>query len=711
MKYLYVLVTIVLANSFGHSQNAFNCLSHETYLEEIKNNPEFKMNQDMLERETEILIKNRAANKTTSATYIIPIVFHVIHTGGSGNISSAQIVDQVAILNREFKRQQADTALTPWAFKALAASFDVEFRLATKDPNGDCTNGIDRVYNSLSTCSNTWDEVKSLSYWPSNRYLNIWLVESMHYPGNNSCVGGGYSAFPGGPANKDGVVIRGDLIGSIGTAATNSSWGNFKGRYLVHELGHWFNLIHIWGDNNCGNDFVNDTPPAVIDNSGCPSFPHNPNNACGSNANGEMYTNYMDYTNGSCLNMFSAGQVVRMTAAINSSASGKNNLWTVNNLNFTGTNDPYIYPAACAAEPDVLPYGALTVCQGDSARFTDYSYGGLSTSRLWNFSGQPASSLTDSIVKVKYNNTGVYSIALTKNYQTLSATTTFTNKVYVIPNTVIQNYVMPFTDSLESPLKFANEWTIINKNNDLRTWQQLNSTAYSGNGCVGIMNFKASAPSVDEMISPPYNFSSAITATLNFQIHSAMTATNNTDRLQVFMSADCGSQWYLLQQKSGTLLRSVPGLLMSSHTPPAGSSEWRSESIDLPAIWDARPVRFKFTFTSGGGNNIFIDDINLAGEYQTTAIKKQISVTEISVFPNPAGQLINIEYITTKAEQVKIDIFDVLGKLCVTQSNDNSSTGKKTSAIDIKELKSGVYFIHFTRDGIVSETTKFIKEN
>src|SRR6185369_9812644 len=101
-----------------------------------------------------------------------------------------------------------------------------------------------------------------------------WITQVMHYSGTPDCVGGGYATFPGGNPLLDGINIRGDLISNIGTAATNGSWGNFKGRYLIHELGHWFNLRHIWGDATCGNDQVGDTPPAVASNSGCPLFPH-----------------------------------------------------------------------------------------------------------------------------------------------------------------------------------------------------------------------------------------------------------------------------------------------------------------------------------------------------------------------------------------------------------------------------------------------------
>jgi len=706
-KILLLVISFGAAASFA--QNGFNCISDELYKQQMANDPVFRKNQEALQLATEKFLNEQSANRTNSATYIIPVVFHIIHTGGSGNISTAQVLDQITILNKEFNRQQADTALTPAAFKPLAAPFNVEFRLATRDPAGNCTNGINRIYNSLATCSYGWDDVKALSYWPSNRYLNIWLIESMHYPGNYSCNGGGYSTFPGGPANKDGIVIRGDLISNIGTAATNPSWGNFKGRYLIHELGHWFNLIHIWGDANCGNDQVNDTPPAVIDNSGCATFPHNPNNACGSDANGEMFNNYMDYSTGTCLNMFTVGQVARMTAAVSLNAS-RANLWSNANLNLTGTNDPYIYPVSCGAVPQILPFGPIVVCKGDSVKFTDYSYGGQITSRSWNFSGQPATSLTDSIVKVKYNIPGIYSVSLTTNYLSTSATATYVNKVYVLSGATNTNYFVPFSDSLDNNSKFNNDWVVINSNNDSRTWQQLSTANYSGSGCVGIQNFGGTAPSIDDLISPAYDLSGVASATLSFKLHSAQTATSNVDRLKIYLSGDCGSQWFQMYQKSGATLKTIPTLKTQPYFPPSGPGEWRTENIVLPNIWGSAPVRLKFSFTSGGGNNIFIDDINLQGEF-SVGIKPEFLPDEVVLFPNPTDGAISINFSLAQRASVEVEVYDLLGKLCFSQGTTAASEGKNSIRLETANLKEGAYFIRLKQDGKAIYNSKFLKQN
>lgn len=671
-----------------NAQNQHGCLSNLIFEQNIKENESFKNNQLMLEAFTKNF--TNSTFKTSAVGYTIPVVFHVIYSNAAGNISDAQIIDQINILNKEFKRQQADTALTPSAFKPLASAFNVEFRLATKDPSGNCTNGINRIYSDLTNCSYINNDVKSLSYWPSNQYLNIWLVQSMRYSTSVPCNGGGYATFPGGSAVLDGVNIRSDLIGSIGTAATNSSWGNFKGRYLIHELGHWFNLRHIWGDANCGNDFVSDTPIHENDNSGCPTFPYKAFNSCGTGANGEMFTNYMDYTNGGCLNMFTAGQVARMTAALNSTVSGRNNLWSNSNLISTGVADPYVYPPTCCANPAILPLAPVIACVGDSIKFTDYSYGGFSTSRTWNFTGGSSNSTTDSIVKVVYYATGVYNVNLTKNYLSSSKIQAYPNHIYILNNTANSFYNFPLTEGFENPLSFNNSWTVVNRDN-LTTWNLTNSTNYSGSYCAALQVYNQSAPAVDELISPSLDMSSANSVTVNFKMHYAVTSfTPNTDKLSFQVSTDCGKSWFQLYNKTGNSLKTVTNTISTSYTPTAGSSEWRTESIVIDDSYLSNNWYFKFVFTNnGGGNNFFIDDINLNGISTIGLNEKNETSNFINLLPNPANDKVLMQF--KNFEQKTIEIYNQLGQLLNT-----INTSEKDINITTSNLKEGVYLFSIT---------------
>jgi len=180
--------------------------------------------------------------KTKKATRIIPVVFHVIHSYGESNISKEQIEDQIRILNEDFSRTNSDTSNTRSMFKARASAFDIEFRLARTAPDGSCTEGITRKYDPINTIEDYEDnnnEAKtSVSAWPRDKYLNIWVVTQIKSSSTTGTILG-YAQFPGQGASTDGIVIRHDRVGTIGTASVGD-----KGRTLTHEIGHWLGLYH-----------------------------------------------------------------------------------------------------------------------------------------------------------------------------------------------------------------------------------------------------------------------------------------------------------------------------------------------------------------------------------------------------------------------------------------------------------------------------------
>jgi hypothetical protein len=230
----------------------------------------------------------------------IPVIVHVLYNNAAQNISDAQIRSGIEALNRDFRRRAADTVNTPQRFKKLAADVQIEFALATADPFGRATTGIERKQVSRIG----WmadDKMKhtadgGMNGWNSNSYLNIWIV--------NLIGGSGYSSVPGSAPENDGVVINYAAFGTINTTAPFH-----LGRTAVHEVGHWLGLKHIWGDAACGDDGINDTPPQGFFTKGCPSGFRS---SCNNGTSGDMYMNFMDYTNDECMNLFTAGQRERM---------------------------------------------------------------------------------------------------------------------------------------------------------------------------------------------------------------------------------------------------------------------------------------------------------------------------------------------------------------------------------------------------------------
>ena len=271
----------------------------------------------MLETETKIQ-KWLASNNQSKATdpYItIPVVVHVLWNDPIENISDAQIQSQIDILNEDFRKLNADTLDDLHTFYDFTADAGIEFCLASYDPDGNPTNGITRTFTDSISFIGVGNEKYSASggidNWDPESYLNIWVC-------NLDASGGtlGYATFPSDLAanpDDDGVVIRYQSFGSSGTAEAP----NDLGRTATHEVGHWLNLRHIWGDDICGDDLVDDTEPSENNNFQCPTFPHNANSSCGTGQDGEMYMNFMDYVDDDCMNMFTWGQSDRMEAAIN----------------------------------------------------------------------------------------------------------------------------------------------------------------------------------------------------------------------------------------------------------------------------------------------------------------------------------------------------------------------------------------------------------
>ena len=278
------------------------------YINHLKeNNPELINQRLLFEKENDAWSPNNLESIIT-----IPTVVHIVWRTNSQNLSTQQIESQIDVLNQDFRRLNIDSVNTPNAFNLVAADCGIEFCLATTDPLGNPTNGIVYV-QTTETSFNMWNDGMKHSNmggsdaWDTDRYLNIWGCNL-----SGSLLG--YATMPGwGNSSEDGVVIGYQYFGYLGSSQAPYN----KGRTTTHEVGHWLNLDHTWGDNNCGNDQVADTPTQEEENYGCPNFPANINSCNTTNPNGDMFMNYMDYTNDGCMNMFTQGQKSRMVSAIN----------------------------------------------------------------------------------------------------------------------------------------------------------------------------------------------------------------------------------------------------------------------------------------------------------------------------------------------------------------------------------------------------------
>jgi len=247
---------------------------------------------------------NAAHNENSFATVTIPVVVHIVYNNSGQNISDAQVQSQIAVLNRDYSKQNPDTSRIPSYYRGLAADCGIRFALANVDTNGGATSGIVRRQTSQREFTYN-DAVKFTARggddgWDRDRYLNIWVTNL-----SNGVLG--YSSVPGCAKPNDGVVISYTAFGTMGTATAPFNLG----RTATHEIGHWLNLIHIWGDAGCGDDYVEDTPQQSAATHGNPSGMII---SCGNTPYGNLYMDYMDFTDDAGMHLFTYGQRDRMRA-------------------------------------------------------------------------------------------------------------------------------------------------------------------------------------------------------------------------------------------------------------------------------------------------------------------------------------------------------------------------------------------------------------
>jgi hypothetical protein len=279
----------------------------------VRKNQLYRSRRLYLEDKVKRWIKDYDDDGIPIAIYRIPVVVHIIYNTPEQNISDSQIQSQIVVLNDDYRRLNADARWTPTPFVPVAADSRIEFALAVRDPSCNSTSGITRTPTTVRCWSWGDQRMKSSSTggcdpWDVKKYLNIWVV--------NYCNGLGESSFPGSPPQFDGVVCHYRAFGTIGDLVPRAN----RGRTTTHEIGHYLNLLHIWGNDDgwCyGSDEVVDTPNQAGSSPECPPCRPFPSRSCGNGPNGDMFMNFMDYSPDECMNLFTAGQVSRMHATLN----------------------------------------------------------------------------------------------------------------------------------------------------------------------------------------------------------------------------------------------------------------------------------------------------------------------------------------------------------------------------------------------------------
>lgn len=690
MKYnlFFLLLLLGFSPCFVHAQeDEFRpCGTMDAINQSLSDHPELRQNLDNLEQFTRDYLQN-SGNKLLDSTITIPVVFHVFHTYGSERISEAQIRDCIRIMNEDFQNLAADSSLVSTLFKPLIGRPQIRFRLARKDPNGRCTEGINYIESSLHTQGG--ENLKSIVSWDTKKYLNIWVC---------SVVASGaaaYSYYPGtAPGlNNEGVVSRSDYVGSIG-----SSQSGYRARTMTHEVGHYLNLPHTWGNSNspgaasnCNiDDGVDDTPVCVgVANAGCPLT----DNTCGSIANVE---NHMEYSN--CRRMFTKGQVLRMHAAINSSTAFRSSLWKASNLIATGTTTDVPPTADCPPKPD-FKSNITRLCAGQPVAFTQLAYNVASMDSvkfLWKFSGGNPSTSTSPNPTVSFTDAGSYDVKLIVSNQFGKDSLTKTGFIGILPSepsyseTDQEDFsATTFPVFPGSPNKV---WDI--KNLSVSTWKRSTAAFVSTPASLSITNPANASGNVHTLITPVFQINGSLSnVRVGFRYAFARRTSTNTDKLVISYSTDCGKTWYQGFNKTGANLATTTTLVTSNFVPT--STQWKQDYANISFLFGNNTFRLKFEFTAGGGNNLYIDDLQLLTV--TSVSNLQDDELSLNIYPNPSQALPTIEIQHARASSATIEVVDALGKSCLWKQDLFLSPGNKeinlSQEADRQRFRPGVYWI------------------
>lgn len=617
------------------------------------------------------------------STYVIPVVMHIIHNNGPENITDAQVYDAIRILNEDFNKQNPDWQNVHPDFLDRVGDVGIEFRLARKDPQGNCTNGITRTVSPLTYVGDF--ETTQLIQWPRDRYMNVWICAVAQ-------GAAGYTYYPiwlDDWPEADGMVILSNYLGSIGTSHPSRS------RVLSHEVGHWLNLKHCWGDSNepgdesnCFmDDDVDDTPltrgwtSCVLNGASCGSPRDN-------------VENYMEYS--SCDKMFTEGQADRIIASLTSNIAQRNNLWQSATLLATGVQGE---GELCLAQ---FANDKREICVGSSITFRDESFHNI-TSRTWSFPGGTPSSSNAEQLTVQYNTPGVYTVSLQVGD---GSTNTVVEKVDLVAVLPRPGHVPPFQDGFEDGLSAA-DWVVYDPDGG-NSFTLSDEATFTGIRSVRLLNNFAQDGLKDDLASATFDMSDADQITISYRYAFARRNGANDDRLRLYVSRDCGATWSLRQQLRGsTNLSTAPNT--NGNFVPAGPDQWGfAEIANISANFHTPDFRFRFEFESNGGNNLYIDDVNI--NRQPVGIGPLYTMGDgLLVVPNPAKGRAEAIMDLGVGGRVELTVLDALGRITPIALVRALPAGQHRIQLPIGDLAAGAYVLQLRSAGHV-QVTRFVVE-
>jgi PKD repeat protein len=702
MNKIYTLFTLFLIANVSLAQHW--CATDEVMEDFHQANPTAKQS---LYQENVALASDgykQAARLKSNHKIVIPCVVHVIHYNGQGNISKAQIENGIKIINDDFNKLNADTSAVRNVFKSLIADVDIEFRLAKKDPNGNCTEGIRRINSYLTF--NQRNEVKAVGGggWDPYEYFNIWIVNSIRNNNNSTTLG--YAQFPSpnaGLASTYGIVVRADEWGSIELAVGTD------GRTVTHEMGHALNLLHTF-QGGCGTschntgDYICDTSPQKDDNNNSCNFNLN---TCTNDTSGgitpnpnpftsnvpDQLENYMGYGL-ACLGLFTHNQEDRIKASI-AQYTKLSRITDTSNLRATGTNDNYVAPA-CIPIAEVLTFDKFA-CVGDSVSFTDDSYGGPLTNYTWIFQGGSPSTSSSPNPKIVYNNPGHYDVTLIVSNTAGADTLQLPDYVHISSDTA-QYGGYNYVEGFENASRFNTDWTVVSPSG-APEWERFGFTGYNSNSSLWLNNGNNKfATGVDQIISPSIDVSNVLKPSIEMEVAYRKKSGGDSDKLNLLASIDCGKTWISILSASPSFY-AFDNNTSSGNFVPANNNQWKTIIIppfQIPSnVKNSDHVKFMIEFINDGGNNVYIDNFRITGQPVGDKENRLAKLdTELSFFPNPADDILTVQVFNNQViENNTICIQNILGETVREIYRGSFSAHNYKFQLDTKDISNGVYFV------------------
>ena len=625
------------------------CAAHDVLEQQLLENPLLQEMMEEIERHTEGFI-NTPEGVHERVQVTIPVVVNVIWNTTAENISDAQIQSQIDVLNADFRALNADRLNTPSIFSNLIADFEINFCLATQDPSGNATTGI-RRQNTTRTSFSSNDAMKytaqgGLDAWDRNKYLNLWVCDL-------SSTLLGYAQFPGGAAATDGVVCDYLYFGTVGVATAPFN----KGRTATHEVGHWLNLRHIWGDATCGSDLVSDTPTHNTSNGGCPSYPHY--STC-SGAPVEMTMNYMDYTDDACMYMFTPGQKARAQSLFATGGS------RVSLLTSPGCQPPS-GGGGCAVASGLnatsIAQTTATLNWGAVSGATSYNLQvKLSSSSTWTtFTGLAgtSSNITGLTANCTYNyhvqpvcggTSAAYSSAA--SFTTLASGGGGCTDTYESNNTKNTAKVIPVNTTFTAQIASSTDVD----------WYKFANTSATRNIKI-------------DLTTLPFDYDIRLYRGTNNSVLASSLNGGTTDEALIYNTNTVSTSYYAKVEGyqgvfSTTQCYTMRVSLSSSAFRTDGSSDGEVEELEIPVVFENVPF---------------------------------------GMFPNPASNHITVEVPMDTEADVQVSIFDPSGKATL-QQHRVLGKGDNQMSFDVSRLPNGIYFVE-VRNGKSLNTRKLVVQN